>query len=90
MGLSKRSMGPRPINDVEPENSQNDMAREQLGPLGVPGSPAPGAHGPASRRTRLQSDLDIAKKRLVIPGLIADDMSVASSAHRWLFIVSDM
>ena len=27
-------MGPRPINDVEPEKSQDDMAREQLGPLG--------------------------------------------------------
>ncbi|MET4176291.1 hypothetical protein ABIB99_007411 [Bradyrhizobium sp. LA6.1] len=38
-------MGPRPINDVELEKSQDDMAREQLGPLGVPGSLGPGAHG---------------------------------------------
>jgi hypothetical protein len=31
---------------VEPERSQDDMALEQLGPLGIPDSPGRGAHDP--------------------------------------------
>jgi hypothetical protein len=31
----------RPINGVEPEKSEDDIQREQLGPRGVPGAPDP-------------------------------------------------
>ena len=31
----------RPINGVEPEKSEDDIQREQLGPRGVPGGPDP-------------------------------------------------
>jgi hypothetical protein len=31
----------RPINGVEPEKSEDDMQREQLGPRGVPVGPDP-------------------------------------------------
>jgi hypothetical protein len=31
----------RPLNGVEPEKSEDDIQREQLGPRGVPGAPDP-------------------------------------------------
>jgi hypothetical protein len=31
----------RPINGVEPEKSEDDIQREQLGPRGIPGAPDP-------------------------------------------------
>jgi hypothetical protein len=31
----------RPLNGVEPEKTEDDMQREQLGPRGVPGAPDP-------------------------------------------------
>jgi hypothetical protein len=31
----------RPINGVEPQKSEDDIQREQLGPRGVPGAPDP-------------------------------------------------
>ncbi|MVT53089.1 hypothetical protein GPL17_21695 [Bradyrhizobium yuanmingense] len=34
-------MRQRPINGVEPERSEDDIARELLGPRGVPGAPDP-------------------------------------------------
>jgi len=64
MGLGKRSMGPRSISDVEPERSQDDMALEQLGPLGIPGRRAEARMIRKSRGTRLQSDFDIAKEAI--------------------------
>jgi hypothetical protein len=31
----------RPINGVEPQKSEDDIQRDQLGPRGVPGAPDP-------------------------------------------------
>ncbi|MBV8696247.1 hypothetical protein [Bradyrhizobium sp.] len=31
----------RPIKGIEPEKSEDDIQREQLGPRGVPGAPDP-------------------------------------------------
>jgi hypothetical protein len=31
----------RPINGVEPDKTEDDIQREQLGPRGVPGEPDP-------------------------------------------------
>lgn len=33
--------GPRAMNGVEPDRSEDDIQREQLGPRGVPGAPDP-------------------------------------------------
>jgi len=34
-------MRPRPIDGVAPDKTEDDIAREQLGPRGVPGAPNP-------------------------------------------------
>ena len=34
----------RPIKGVEPDMSEDDIQRDQLGPHGVPGAPDPSSH----------------------------------------------
>ncbi|WP_442868228.1 hypothetical protein [Bradyrhizobium sp. CCBAU 53415] len=34
-------MRPRPINGIAPDKTEDDIAREQLGPRGIPGAPDP-------------------------------------------------
>jgi hypothetical protein len=40
----------RPINGVEPNESEDDIQRGQLGPRGVPGGPDPAKMTPQSRK----------------------------------------
>ena len=40
----------RPINGVEPERSEDDIQREQLGPRGVPGAPDPASMTPQRKK----------------------------------------
>ena len=40
----------RPINGVEPDKTEDDIQREQLGPRGVPGAPDPATMTPQRRK----------------------------------------
>jgi len=41
----------RQVNGVEPEKSEDDIQREQLGPRGVPGAPDPAKMTAQRQRT---------------------------------------
>ena len=40
----------RPINGVEPDKTEDDIQREQLGPRGVPGKPDPARMTPQRQK----------------------------------------
>jgi hypothetical protein len=46
-----------PINSREPEKSEDDIQREQLGPRGVPGKESPGKMTP-QREKKTPKNLD--------------------------------
>ncbi len=47
----------RPINGREPDRSEDDIQREQLGPRGVPGAPDPAKMTP-QRKKKTPDDVD--------------------------------
>jgi hypothetical protein len=47
----------RPINGREPDRSEDDIQREQLGPRGVPGAPDPAKMTP-QRDKKTPGDVD--------------------------------
>ena len=51
-------MSRRPAqNGIEPEKSEDDMQREQLGPRGVPGAPDPAKMTP-QRKKKTPNNID--------------------------------
>ncbi len=50
-------MPDRPINGVEPEHSEDDIQREELGPRGVPGKESPAKMTP-QREKKTPKDVD--------------------------------
>jgi hypothetical protein len=50
-------MPDKPINGREPEFSEEDIQREQLGPRGVPGKPSPAKMTP-QREKKTPKDVD--------------------------------
>jgi hypothetical protein len=45
----------RPINGVEPDKTEDDIQREQLGPRGVPGGPDPAKMTPQRKKKTPES-----------------------------------
>ena len=50
-------MPEKPINGVEPERSEDDIQREELGPRGVPGKESPARMTP-QRQKKTPKDVD--------------------------------
>ena len=54
-----RKIHPAPLNGVEPELSEDDRQREELGPRGIPGQPDPAKMTPQrSKKTPEVGDFD--------------------------------
>ncbi|WP_342741127.1 hypothetical protein [Bradyrhizobium sp. B117] len=47
-------MPEKPINGVEPERSEDDIQREELGPRGVPGKASPAKMTPQREKKTLK------------------------------------
>jgi hypothetical protein len=55
--LAEDEVAKEPINGVEPELSEDDIQREQLGPRGVPGKESPAKMTP-QRDKKTPKDVD--------------------------------